>query len=289
MSLEAAKLLFESELISTIEQMGKKGPLRDACEYALMSGGKRLRPLIVLMTARALGSLDVMPSAISVELFHTASLIADDLPSMDNDALRRGRPSLHKVYGETTALLASYTLIAGGYGGIHRNSERMKNNPLFAASSDLRAVCCLESATRCAGIDGATQGQFLDLYPPDSSLETVREIIYKKTVTLFEISFVFGWLFGGGEIERLSEVKRCAYHLGMAFQTADDLLDALQDSLRKNSVSMVAACGYEKTKMIFEEEMSSFVSCLKGLGLLNQDFEKIVSWLLNYGAMKSHA
>ncbi|MBU6446236.1 MAG: polyprenyl synthetase family protein, partial [Verrucomicrobia bacterium] len=160
--------------------MGEKNTLRDACEYALRGGGKRLRPTIVLMIAEALGfGADAMPAALSVEFFHTASLIADDLPCMDNDDVRRNRPSLHKVFGESAAILASYALIAEGYGGIYRNSG---NNPKAA-------VICLEAATRCAGISGATGGQFLDLYPPDFSFETVQKIIYQKTVTLFEISF----------------------------------------------------------------------------------------------------
>jgi len=282
MVLDLAKLHFEKELRLAIERMGKKTALRDACEYALMGGGKRLRPLIVLMTAEALGSLDVMPVAVSVEFFHAASLIADDLPCMDNDSLRRGRPSLHKAFGESTAILASYTLIAGGYGGIYENRERMKLDPQFALSSDRRAIHCLEAATRCAGIHGATQGQFLDLYPPDSRLETIREIIAKKTVTLFEISFVFGWIFGGGDLERLKEVGECAYHLGMAFQIADDLLDDSEDLARQNPINIAAVCGREKGMAFFAEEMNGFISSLKLLGLFNASFQEVVTWLWDY-------
>lgn len=118
--------------------------------------GKRLRPILVLMIADALGlGADVMPAALSVEFFHTASLIADDLPCMDNDDLRRERPSLHKVFGESVAILASYALIAEGYGAIARNGQ---NCPASA-------VICLEAVRRAAGIRGATHGQFLDLSP----------------------------------------------------------------------------------------------------------------------------
>ena len=127
-----------------------------------------------------------MPAGLSVKFFPTASLHADDLPGMDNDDMRRNRPSLHKAFGESVAVLASYALIAEGYGGIYRNSQ----------NSPESAVLCLEAATRCAGINGATNGQFLDLYPPNSDLDTIKKINYQKTVTLVEISFVFVWLFG---------------------------------------------------------------------------------------------
>ena len=279
MHFETAKLRFESELRRAIEQMGKKTPLRDACEYALAGGGKRLRPLIVLMTADALGPLDAMPAAVGVEFFHTASLIADDLPCMDNDSLRRGRPSLHKAFGESAAILASYTLIAAGYGGIHQNSERMKSYPQFAASAERRAVQCLEAATRCAGICGATQGQFLDLYPPDSSLETIREIICKKTVTLFEVSFLFGWLFGGGDLSALPNLQDCARHLGMAFQIADDLEDAAQDAPQEGGANIAQAMGKEKAISLFEEEIASLHRELKNLNLWTAPFQELYKLL----------
>ena len=98
MNLDAARKKIEEELFSFVEKMGERNTLRDACGYALTNGGKRLRPLFVLMIADALGfGLDAMPAALGVEFFHTASLIADDLPCMDDDDMRRSRPSLHKA------------------------------------------------------------------------------------------------------------------------------------------------------------------------------------------------
>ncbi len=276
MNVESYRRRIELELRRFVEEMGEKNLLRDACEYALTNGGKRLRPILVMMIAEALGNeLDALPAALSVEFFHTASLIADDLPCMDDDDLRRNRPSLHKAFGESIAILASYTLIAAGYGGIYLNSQKMKDR----SKADSIAVLCLEAATRCAGIKGATNGQFLDLYPPDSSLETIQKIIFQKTVTLFEISFVFGWLFGGGSSESLSSVRKCAYHLGMAFQIADDLQDASQDASQQSSINIATACGTEKAMEFFEEEISSFISCLKELNLWTGSFQEVVNWL----------
>lgn len=274
MAIDKFRAQVEIELRQFVEQMGEKNGLRDACEYALLNGGKRLRPILVLMVADALGlGRNVMPVALSVEFFHTASLIADDLPCMDDDDIRRSRPSLHKAFGENVALLASYALIAEGYGGIYRNSRIYE---------DADAILCLESATRCAGISGATNGQFLDLYPPDASLETIRKIIFQKTVTLFEISFVFGWIFGGGESYRLPEIRQCAYHFGMAFQMADDLLDDTQDLIQESSINISAACGKEMANHLFEQEMESLASSLKNLGLWNPLFQEMVGWLFEY-------
>ncbi len=273
MAIEHFRSQVETGLLQFIEQMGEKNTLRDACEYALLNRGKRLRPILVLMVADALGKgADVLPAALSVEFFHTASLIADDLPSMDDDDLRRNRPSLHKAFGESVAILASYALIAEGYGGIYRNAQGFPEG----------ALICLEAATRCAGIRGATNGQFLDLYPPDFTVETIQKIIYQKTVTLFEISFLFGWVFGKGDLRKLEDVKRAAYHLGMAFQMADDLIDGPQDS----RINLVIAVGREQALKMFESEVRGFVSSLKKLGLWNKTFQEVVSWLENYAPQK---
>lgn len=269
MAIEHYRAQVEEELARFIGQMGEKNGLRDACEYALQGGGKRLRPILVLMIADAIGKgADAMPAALSVEFFHTASIIADDLPSMDNDDFRRNRPSVHKVFGEGAAILASYALIAEGYGGIYRNSKTYPE----------AAVICLEAATRCAGINGATGGQFSDLYPPGFSMETVQKIIYQKTVTLFEIAFIFGWVFGGGDLKQLDVVKRAAYHLGMAFQIADDLLDGSQDS----RINMAIAVGREKAESLFNSELEAFAESLKSLGLWAQGFQEVVEYLSRY-------
>jgi geranylgeranyl diphosphate synthase, type II len=255
----------EKGMKEAIEKMGEKSRLRDACEYALTSGGKRLRPILVLMIAEALGhGLDVLPVALGVEFFHTASLIADDLPCMDNDNFRRGIPSLHKQFGESVALLASYTLIAAGYGTIHENREILQKNHSFGSRANEAAVLCLEAATRCAGLQGATNGQFLDLYPPDQSLATLRKTMTQKTGTLFEIAFVFGWLFGGGDVKQLYTVRKAAHHLGLAFQMQDDLQDDAKTIL---------------SKMSFEEEMALLEVELRALNLYTEPFKMLLGRL----------
>ncbi len=277
--------LIEQEIIGCISKFGDKTKLRDACEYALTNGGKRFRPLIVFMVAEALGNgLEVNNAALAVEFFHTASLIADDLPCMDNDSERRDKPTLHKVYGETIALLASYALITAAFEGIHQNAAVMRNlGHSFSSRADRACCLALECATHCAGILGATGGQFLDIFPPNPSLEMVKNVIYKKTVTLFEVSFVFGWLFGGGDLDKLEKVKKTAYHLGMAFQIADDLGDIVQDENKQREISMARVLGKEKAVAMFKEEMSSFEKSLKELQIYTPLFQKM-SDLLSFQA-----
>ncbi len=273
------KKQFEKALSSFIEKMGSKSLLRDACEYALMSGGKRLRPLLVLMISESLKGYDVNDAAIGVECFHTASLIVDDLPCMDNDAFRRGKPALHKVFGESTSLLASYTLMSSGYGCIYENAKKMKLYPEWQSEADFRAILCLEAATRCAGLQGATSGQFLDLFPPEPSWEAIQEMIYKKTVTLFEICFLFGWLFGGGDLALIPHLKKCAYHLGMAFQMADDLEDEAQD--KKSSLNIVNVLGKKEAILLSQKEISLLKETLTHLNLWTKPFQKVHEYLLD--------
>lgn len=272
----------EQEIAKSISAFGDKTKLRDACEYALTNGGKRLRPLIVFLVAEGLGhGLNVCDAALAVEFFHTASLIVDDLPCMDNDDERRNKPSVHKVYGEPIALLASYALMTAGFERIHLSAAALREaGPPFSTFSDRACVLALEVATYCSGILGATGGQFLDLFPPNQNLETIHEVIYKKTVTLFEVSFVFGWLFGGGDIALIDRVKQMAYHLGMAFQIADDIGDMSQDEKNQSEVNIARLIGKERALVLFEEEMANFQDYLKELGLFTPSFEKMCGLLI---------
>lgn len=276
------KETFEAFLKRNIVRLGDQSTLRDACEYALLNGGKRVRPLIVMMVAKALGNgLDVLESAVSVEYFHTASLIADDLPCMDNDDFRRSKSALHKEYGEAVALLASYALISAGYEKIFQGVQVLsRQKEPFRDRSNETCVIALDAATRCAGISGATGGQFKDLYSKERTVDEAFDIIYKKTVTLFEISFVFGWIFGGGALERVEEVRKGAYHFGMAFQIADDLDDMDQDGA--SSLNIAQLIGRDEARERFEGELATFALKMKKLGIFTPEFKQTVDLLKNY-------
>lgn len=270
------KLKFEKSLKEYIPSLGEKSQLRDACEYALLSDGKRFRPALVYMMQEALGSkADVTKAAFAVEFFHTASLIADDLPCMDNDDERRNRPATHKVFGETTALLATYALIAAGYECLAKNAQEL------GPAGDRVCTLALENAAYNTGLLGATGGQFLDVYPPDLSVATLRDILHKKTVSLFEISFMLGWLYGGGDIGLCDKVKKAASHFGMAFQIADDFDDIEQDKKNGRQVNMALVCGEASARKMFRDEVIAFKETLKELNLSHSHLQSLIDLLEN--------
>jgi len=270
---------FEEALKCDLEQMREQIKLCDAIEYALLTGGKRFRPLIVMSIAQALGCCDVKPAALAVEYFHTASLIADDLPCMDNDIVRRGEKSLHCAFDETTALLASYALICAAFEKVHVNAK-------FCGANE--GMVALEQAARAAGLKGATGGQFLDLFPPDYDADTLLDILNRKTVTLFETAFVFGWVFGGGDLKQLDAVKKAALHFGLAFQIGDDLCDFEQDLGRVTS-NYAVALGKEKATHAFYKHVAALDLLLVKLQLEGSGLKDLKGLLMHHLAPASSA
>lgn len=221
-------------LDASMDHMVPSTELTEACRYAVLGEGKRLRPILLMLIAQALGSKwDVSDAACAVEMFHCASLIADDLPSMDNDDFRRGRPSVHKAFGEAVAIMASYALISEGYDAIYTNTMKLIEQK--APEAEYRGLLAVQNVAYNAGVDGATGGQFIDLKVKNPTFSQLEEILKKKTASIFEISCVLGWLFGGGDLSRLAEVKELAFHMGMAYQILDDLDDLSQDDARQAS------------------------------------------------------
>lgn len=276
-TLEKWQKLVDAEIELLSDRFGPaSSKLSEACQYSLASGGKRFRPAIVYMVAEAIGKgRNVNQAAMAVEMFHTASLIADDLPCMDDDDMRRGRPSLHRVFGESVALMASYALIAEGYALIGQNSAHMDGAGIL--------LLALENAAKNTGANGATGGQYLDLFPPDLSESTVREVLNKKTVTLFELAFVLGWLFGGGDLNKLDGIKRAASHFGMAFQIADDLDDLKQDKREEGKANLALILGEAGAKKAFFDEAQGFREEMKSLGLDQSDLAEIIENLSQTG------
>ncbi len=265
---------FELVIKANLSHFGEQGIMREACAYALLNGGRRIRPSIVFMVAEALArGADVSYAALGAEYIHTASLIADDLPCMDDDDERRSKPAVHKVYGEAVALLASYALIAAGNSCIPACVAAISAapKPVSDVDANLLGILALDNAATNTGVLGTTGGQFLDIYPPDLSLETLREAIHKKTVSLFEVSFVFGWLFGGGHPDTLPLVKQCASHFGMAFQIADDIDDVEQDAKNDRKVNIAGVFGVEAAHTMFHEEIQAYFKTLATLNIASNE------------------
>lgn len=283
--LEPYHTVIEEGIADYITQYLPKDRLQEAIRYSLSHGGKRLRPSLVLMVAEALGGhhRDVIFPAMAVEFFHTASLIADDLPCMDDDDIRRGAPSLHKAFDEATALLASYSLIAEGYSCLSKGTEALRNSKTpHAINSETIGLLAFEKVSAKTGVMGAAGGQYLDLFASELSPSVVDDIILKKTVSLFEIAFVLGWLFGGGAHSSIPDIEKAAYHLGRAFQIADDLSDSESDLLQGRGANVASVRGRETSYLLLEKELLAMQGIFKMLKLTTTPLMHLCEGLLTH-------
>ena len=196
------------------------GDLQESMEYSLLAGGKRLRPVLVLECCRLCGGEveRAVPFAAAVEMIHTYSLIHDDLPAMDNDDMRRGRPTNHVVYGEATAILAGDALLTAAF-------EQLAKADL-PASRVVEAVMCL---SRCAGAPGMVGGQVLDMAGEGHALTIgeLEQLQSLKTGALISAAAQLGCIAAGGNEEQRAGVTAYAAALGRAFQIRDDMLDEI--------------------------------------------------------------
>ena len=213
--------------------------LFSAMRYSLLAGGKRLRPIFVFEFCRMCGSAwgQAIPFAAAVEMIHTYSLIHDDLPCMDNDDFRRGRPTNHKVYGEAIAVLAGDALLTAAF------SFLAKAN--LPAETRIRAV---EILSQCAGEIGMVGGQVLDMQSEERqcTAQEVIDIQSRKTGALIRAACMLGVLAGCGTSQQLSAAASFASHLGLAFQIRDDMLDVIG-----NASELGKAVGVDGSKNTF--------------------------------------
>ncbi len=201
-------------------------PLLDSERYSLFAGGKRIRPALTLEFCRMFGGEDAaaLPFACAVEMIHTYSLIHDDLPCMDDDELRRGKPTNHRVFGESTALLAGDSLLTGAF-------EIAASNTAAGAEIAAKAVAYLAS---CAGRYGMVGGQVMDLEGEKQqlTLDELLKLHSLKTGALISAASVLGALAAGVELTdpRMEDVITYAENIGLAFQIVDDILDKTGDA-----------------------------------------------------------
>ena len=203
----------------------------DAMRYSVSAGGKRLRPILCLASAEAVGGnwRQAMPAACAIEFIHTYSLIHDDLPAMDNDTLRRGQPTLHVIAGEALAILAGDGLLTEAFALMAR--EPRDADATLAA----RKVRVIEIVAVGAGAAGMVGGQAIDLacvtpdaagtLPPPLDGESLRAMHARKTGALIRASASAGAVMGGGSDAQIDAIDRAAAEFGLAFQIIDDVLD----------------------------------------------------------------
>jgi geranylgeranyl diphosphate synthase type II len=203
--------------------------IHQAMRYSLFAGGKRIRPILTLAAAEAVGgrAVDVLPFACSMELIHTYSLIHDDLPAMDNDDLRRGKPTSHKIFGEALAILTGDALLSEAFYLMSR-ADLMKKVP---PDRRLKAISQIAHASGSLGMVG---GQTLDILSQGKEIDkNLLEFIHThKTGALIAASVGAGAILGGASPREYKALKGFGEKLGLAFQIIDDLLD-VQGEVRK--------------------------------------------------------
>ena len=238
--------------------------LFDAMEYSLLAGGKRLRPIFAMDFCRMCGGdwKTAAPFAAAVEMIHTYSLIHDDLPCMDNDDFRRGRPTNHKVYGEAMAILAGDAMLTDAF--------------LVASSAKLPRPqdmgFAISVLAQGAGSLGMVGGQVLDIQAEQRELteQEVIDIQSRKTGALINDACVLGVIAGGGSEEQIAAAARFAGALGMAFQIRDDMLDVIgtQEEMGKgvgtdeNKNTFVKLYGLEKCEELVQKYTATAIEML---------------------------
>lgn len=215
------KMLIEKRLREVVSTLEAPGNLADAMLYSLEAGGKRIRPLLLFAVMDAFGKDPEAgkDAAAAIEMVHTYSLIHDDLPSMDDDDLRRGKPTNHKVFGEATAILAGDALLTLSFGMLAAIPDQV-------ASSDVK-LSLINSLATAAGAAGMVGGQAADMEGEGRhiSIEDLERIHVNKTGKLLEYSILAGAELSGATAEQKRSLSQFAYHIGLAFQIRDDILD----------------------------------------------------------------
>ena len=222
--LEEHRARIEDWLHACFQDCAPRGNLYDAMRYSLLTGGKRLRPVLVLEACRLCGGAveDALPFAGAIEMVHTYSLIHDDLPCMDDDDLRRGRPTNHKVFGEANAVLAGDGLLTAAFETMLAPGQKLPPERVLEAAGIL---------ARAAGGRGMVGGQVLDMAGEGRALglTEVEELQRLKTGALIRAAVEMGCAVAGGAEEQREALCRYADCLGLAFQIQDDILDVVGD------------------------------------------------------------
>lgn len=246
--------LIESGLAESMDAPGIPEKLRRSMEYTLKAGGKRIRPSMCLAACELAGSeaAVALPLACGVELIHTYSLIHDDLPSMDNDPMRRGRPSNHIVFGEAEAVLAGDALLTHAF-------EWMLSRGDITSPGYVRAA--LEIA-RGAGASGMVAGQSLDIEDGARTADELRRIDALKTGALIRAAIRAGAVAGGADEATVDALSRYAESYGLLFQITDDLIDASEGE----TGGYPSAIGTEETRALANQCASEALRALGGFG-----------------------
>jgi len=258
---------------------GAPDALREAVCYSLFAGGKRLRPALALGAAEIVGGDEAvaLPAACAIEMIHTYSLIHDDLPAMDDDDLRRGRPTLHKAHGQAMAILAGDALLTMAF-------------DVLADTGDVRVV---REVARAAGVAGMVGGQVIDLHSEGRTigLDDLRRMHAYKTGALIRVAVRTGAILAGADDAALAALTAFGEHVGLAFQIADDVLDVVgseaalgkpvgSDAAKEKS-TYPAVVGLERARALAEEAVAAALEALSCFGPEADDFRALAHFIID--------
>jgi len=245
--------------------------IHKAIRYSVFGGGKRIRPIFTLVTAELFGrnAESVLKAACGIELIHTFSLIHDDLPCMDNDDFRRGKPSNHKVFGEAIALLAGDALLVSGFDLIIKNSEVKE----IKKQSILKLI---KETSFYIGTENMLGGQVEDinLKNEDIKKEDLYNLYMKKTTALICLSIRAGAILSGANQRQLKALTKYSENIGLAFQIIDDMLDIMQDQRDAGKPNYANKFGIKESKSESERLITEAKDSLK---IFNQKAETLKS------------
>jgi geranylgeranyl diphosphate synthase type II len=269
------------ETLSFASEPGAGG-LEEAMRYSLLAGGKRIRPVLALATAEAVGRepKEILPLAAAIELIHTYSLIHDDLPAMDDDSLRRGRPTCHVAYGEDVAILAGDGLFA----------EAMRLVLERQAGPPDRVLVALRELVSAAGVDGMVGGQYMDVTAGDLGPAELRHLHELKTGRLIGASVVCVLLLAGMSEPATIALRRFAAELGVLFQIVDDILDVTGDEAalgkpqgsdeRHGKRTYVSVFGLDRARELATDSHRNARAALAEAGGRTNTLEQITDYIL---------
>ncbi len=259
----------------------------EAARYSLFAGGKRLRPILCLAAAEVVGGdLNVaMPAACALEMIHTYSLIHDDLPAMDNDDFRRGKPTCHKAFGEAVAILAGDALLTEAF-------DVAASQLVAGGVPAERVVRIIGILARASGYRGMVGGQTIDLECEnrDVDLATVEYMHVRKTGALLTASLEAGAVLGGGSPQDVAALKHFGLHFGLAFQITDDILDVEGDAAAmgktpgsdqaRNKRTYPALLGLSQSKEAALQNVEAAVDALKSFNEKAEPLRAVARYLL---------
>ena len=278
--------LIEKALVQELKRKPALEPkLQEAMEYSLTAGGKRLRPILVMAAADAVGAkgTDFVQVACGIEMIHTYSLIHDDLPAMDNDDYRRGKLTNHKVFGEAMAILAGDALLTQAFEVMGRQ-QGVEPQVLLRVMQEMSIA---------AGPDGMVGGQVIDMLAEDKriSMEELRKLHMGKTGALFRAALRCGAILGGATEKQLADLTEYAECFGLAFQITDDILDVIGDEAeigkpvgsdeRNNKSTYVTLTSLEEAQALAAKTVDRAVNALSDMGEEAKFLRELVQYLIN--------